>query len=738
MLRYADILLPLAQPLYTFAVGEGMNPVEGDAVAVQFGARSVYTGIVWRLHDEPPTNGRVKTILRVLHDKPLVTPLQMRFWEWMADYYMCTVGEVMRVALPSTVKPHARTEEEFAAYAPRCERVLTLDETMLDDETAERMRRRAPKRYALVQALRSAGGTLARREVDADAPAIRALADAGIIKISEREIVLETVADDSILPELSPAQSQAFERMQEGFSARRAVLLHGVTSSGKTEIYMHLIARALSRGEDVLYLVPEISVTTQLVERLRRAFGERVVPCHSKLTPARRTAAYMRLLNSSGGNLVVGARSAVFMPFGRLGLAIIDEEHDSGYKQSEPSPRYNGRDAAVMLASIHGAKTVLGSATPSMESYANALSGKYARVRLDERYGGSVQPRVIISDTMLAVKRGERKSRFNKILLDKIADRLSRGEQTMLFQNRLGYSPYVECPECGWTARCPHCNVTLTLHRGSGELRCHYCGWSMPMPKRCPSCTAADVAPMGFGTERVEDEISAIFPQARVLRLDGETAVSDAAYRRIITAFARREADILVGTQIISKGLDFDGVTLIGILNADNLLNAPDFRAVERAWQLLVQVAGRCGRRDAAGEVVVQTAEPTHPVFAWLDERCYESMAAAMLDERRLFSYPPYTRLIRITMRSTAAERLAAAARVLDKGLRLRFGSRVFGPAAPMIDRVRDEHILEIMLKIEVPASFARARALLREEIAAMRERSDCRGVTVICDVDVQ
>lgn len=738
MPRYADILLPLAQPLYTFAVGEGMNPVAGAAVAVQFGARSVYTGIVWRLHDDAPKSGRTKSILRVLHDRPLVTPEQMRFWEWMADYYMCTVGEVMRMALPATVKPHARTEEEFAAYSPRREKVLTLDESVLAGEIEERMRRRAPKRHALILALRSAGGTLLRRETDADAPTVKALADAGIIKVSERETAPEAVTDAAVLPELSPAQSHALDEVREGFSSRGVVLLHGVTSSGKTEIYMHLIAAALSRGEDVLYLVPEISVTTQLVERLRKAFGERVVPYHSKLTPARRTAAYMRLLNSSGGNLVVGARSAVFMPFSRLGLVIVDEEHDSGYKQSEPSPRYNGRDAAVMLASIHGAKAVLGSATPSMESYANALAGKYVRVRLDERYGGSVPPRVIISDTMLAVKRGERKSRFNKVLLDKIGERLSRGEQVMLFQNRLGYSPYVECPECGWTARCPHCNVTLTLHRSSGTLRCHYCGWQMPTPKRCPSCAKADVAPMGFGTERVEDEISALFPQARVLRLDGETAVSDAAYRRIISAFARREADILVGTQIISKGLDFDGVTLIGILNADNLLNAPDFRAGERAWQLLVQVAGRCGRRDAAGEVVVQTAEPTHPLFAWIDECCYEPMAASMLDERRLFSYPPYTRLIRITMRSPAAERLAAAARSLDTALRRRFGARVFGPAAPMIDRVRDEHILEIMLKIEASASFARARALLRDEIAEVRARSDCRGVTIICDVDVQ
>lgn len=738
MNRYADILLPLAQPLYTFALPDGVQPPPGSAVAVQFGARSVYTGIVWRVHDNSPKSGRTKSILNVLYARPLLHPVQMKFWEWLADYYMCTLGEVMRMALPSEVKPHSATESEFVAYSPRCERVLTLNRTALDGNTLSRMRQRSFRRYAVIEALQQAGGSLLRRNVDADSAVINALAKAGIIAVTEREVVPDEIKDAVALPELSEAQRKAEEQIRQGFETHETVLLQGVTSSGKTEIYMHFMAQALSRGEDVLYLVPEISVTAQLVERLRVAFGDRVVPCHSRLTPARRTQAYMRVLNSAGGNLVVGARSALFMPFGHLGLVVVDEEHDGGYKQSEPAPRYNGRDSAVMLAALHGAKSLLGSATPSIESYANALAGKYARVVLDERYGGALPPRIIISDTLRAVKRGERKYRFNKILSDKIAERLSHGEQVILFQNRLGYSPYIECPECGWTARCPHCNVTLAEHRASHTLRCHYCGYSIPLPTRCPACAKADVVPMGFGTERVEDEVSMLFPQARALRLDGETAASAAACNRIISAFARHEADILVGTQIVAKGLDFDRVTLVGILNADNLLNMPDFRAVERAWQLIMQVAGRCGRRNTAGEVVIQTAEPTHPVFGWIADGRYETMAAALLAERQMFSYPPYTRLIRIIVRSSHIDLLISATRALGGRLRARFGSRVFGPAAPVVDRVKGEHIMEILLKIEVAASFARARSILREEIAAVRGDKSLRGVTIICDVDVQ
>ncbi len=733
--RYADILLPLAQPPYTFAVGEGTEPRTGDAVAVQFGPRAVYTGIVWRLHDEPPKGGRAKQILKVLYPLPLLSERQMRLWEWMAEYYMCTLGEVMRMALPALIKPRARCEEEFEEYTPRREMVVRL-EKMPAGEELSKMERRAPRQAQLVQQLLAAEGhTLPR--TGTDAAVVAALGKRGTISLAERELRPERFETPQ-LPELSAAQQTALDAIKAGFAAKNVVLLHGVTGSGKTEIYMHIISDALARGEDVLYLVPEISLTAQLVGRLQRLFGERVIPYHSKLTPARRTKAYTSMLHSEGGTITLGARSALFLPFRKLGAVIVDEEHDPSYKQSEPAPRYNGRDTAIMLASMHGARALLGSATPSMESYANAMGGKYTLVPLAERFGGARLPSVIISDTMRAVKRGERKSHFNKVLLDAIADRLARGEQVMLFQNRRGYSPYVECPECGWTARCPHCNVTLTLHRGRNSLSCHYCGHTVPAPPTCPSCGKARPDSRGFGTERVEEQIAGLFPQARILRLDGDTASTDASIRRIIESFGRHEADILVGTQIISKGLDFGGVTLIGILNADNLLNTPDFRAVERAWQTVEQVAGRCGRRQSRGEVIVQTSDPTHPLFGWLTQTGYATMAAEQLRERAQFGYPPYAHLVRITLRSGDESSLADAAIQLGTALRTRFGNRVCGPAAPLVDRVRDESVLEIMVKIEVSASFTRARAIMRDEISRLRTRKELRKVSIICDVDIQ
>ncbi len=735
--RYADIVLPLAQPTYTFAVGEGTAPRVGDAVAVQFGAQAVYTGIVWRLHDTPPARGKAKPVLRVLYPQPLLDGRQMRLWEWIADYYMCSLGEVMRMALPSLVKPRARCEEEFEPYSPRREQVVRLVAPPTDEEISK-IARRAPRQAALVGRLLAAEGySLPRAEADADTAVIAALVRRGTVTLAEREVRPGGYTPRN-LPELSPAQAQALADIRTGFATKGVALLHGVTGSGKTEIYMHLIAEALSRGGDVLYLVPEISLTTQLVGRLQRLFGERVVAYHSKLTPARRTKIYTDMLHGGGGSLIVGARSALFLPLRRTALVVVDEEHDTSYKQSEPAPRYNGRDTAIMLASLHGAKTLLGSATPSLESYANALAGKYAVARIAERYGGSPMPEITISDTIRAVKRGERKSHFNKALLDAIADRLAKGEQVMLFQNRRGYSPYIECRECGWSARCPHCNVTLTQHRHGSRLVCHYCGYSAEIPSRCPSCHTAAPEPMGFGTERAEEAIATLFPQARLLRLDGDTAASDAAMRRIVDSFARHEADILVGTQIISKGLDFDRVTLIGILNADNLLNAPDFRAGERAWQTIVQVAGRCGRRLTRGEVIVQTSDPSHPLLRHIAEGDYEAMAAAMLSERRMFSYPPYARIVRMTLRSTDLDALGSAAKRLGERLRARFGTRVCGPTAPLVDRVRGESRLEIVLKVEVAASFTRARALLREELESLRREREYRKVTVVCDVDVQ
>ena len=736
MSRYADIVLPLAQPAYTFAVGEGVEVCVGDAVAVQFGKNSVYTGIVWRLHDTPPMKGTAKPILKVLYDKPLLSELQMRFWEWIADYYICSVGEVMRVALPSIIKAKARCEDEFEPYIPKREVTVNLVAAAFSAEVREKMMRRAPKRYEALCVIEQAGGILPRQAVELDAATLKALVKVGVIEMGERDYQLDCEWSKTQLPKLSAAQANALEELQNGLSERRVALLHGVTSSGKTEIYTHLIEERLSRGEDVLFLVPEISLTTQLVERMRDLFGESVTVYHSKLTPQQRTRLYTDMLSSESGNFVVGARSALFLPYKKLGLVVVDEEHDSSYKQSEPNPRYNGRDAAIMLASMHGAKCVLGSATPSLESYANYLSGKYAYTRLIERYGGVEMPDIVISDTVRNVKRNERKLHFNKELLDGIAERLENNEQIILFQNRRGYSPYLECPSCGWTARCPHCNVTLSDHRQKGRMVCHYCGYSEQTQLYCPNCKTTELKPMGFGTERVEEAVAELFPEARVLRLDGDTATSSAAYNRIIGAFARHEADILVGTQIVSKGLDFADVTLIGILNGDNLLASPDFRAEERAWQMIMQVAGRAGRRDKRGEVIIQTAEPTHSIYATIGD--YDGVATRLLAERKQFGYPPFVRIVKIAMRNANQTLLVEASLRLAEQLRNRFGRRVLGPVSPLIDRVRGEWRVELMLKVEVEASFAKARAILREEIALLREEKSYRNITIICDVDIQ
>ena len=735
MSRYADIVLPLAQPAYTFAIGEGVEVCVGDAVAVQFGKNAVYTGIVWQLHDTPPAKGEAKPILRVLYDKPLLSELQMRFWEWIADYYICSVGEVMRVALPSIIKAKARCEEEFEPYTPKREITVNLIAEAFTDDLRTKMERRAPKRYEALCLLEKAGGVLPRYAVELDAATLKALQKAGLVELGERDYKLDSEWSKTLLPKLSPAQAKAYDAVKNGLAERRVALLHGVTSSGKTEIYTHLIEERLSCGEDVLFLVPEISLTTQLVERMRTLFGESVTVYHSKLTPQQRTKLYTDMLSSESGNFVVGARSALFLPYKKLGLVVVDEEHDSSYKQSEPNPRYNGRDAAVMLATLHDAKVVMGSATPSLESYANHLSGKYAYALLTERYGGVEMPDIILSDTVRNVKRNERKFHFNKELLDGIAVRLASGEQVILFQNRRGYSPYMECPSCGFSARCPHCNVTLSAHQQRGRMICHYCGYNEPIQRFCPNCKTSELKPMGFGTERVEEAVSELFPEARVLRLDGDTATSSTAYNRIIGAFARHEADILVGTQIVSKGLDFADVTLIGILNGDNLLASPDFRAEERAWQLIMQVAGRAGRRNKRGEVIIQTAEPQHSIYSMVGD--YERVASKLLAERKQFLYPPFVRIVKVAMRSSDKDRLVQSSLQLGEQLRNRFGRRVLGPVAPLIDRVRGEYRVELMLKVEVEASFSRARAILREEIAKLRENKEFRNIVIICDVDI-
>ena len=479
---------------------------------------------------------------------------------------------------------------------------------------------------------------------------------------------------------------------------------------------MLFAAEVLARGGQVLLLVPEIALTAQLVDRLRQVFGERVIAYHSKLTARKRTELYLRLRDSAGGELVIGARSAIFLPLRRLELVVVDEEHDPSYKQTDPAPRYQARDCAVLMTRLLGCRTLLGSATPSLESYLNAATGKYGSVVLAERYGPSRMPQILVSDTIRAVKRGERHAHFNKLLLDRMEETLGGGGQAMLFQNRRGFAPYVECRECGWTARCPDCNVTLTLHKGSGRMVCHYCGHTEPVPAKCPHCRVTEPVPMGFGTEKVEEEIARVFPEARVARLDRDSVTSERAFRQI----------------------DSGGAELGGALNADKLLNHPDFRPAERAVQLLMQVAGRAGRRENPGTVVIQTAEPGHPVLQQVIAGDYEAMARQQLAERKALFYPPYARLLNLLLRHRDPVTLRRAANALAAALRERFGRRVLGPTAPPVDRVRGEYLATLLLKVEAGASLARAREAVRGILDRVVKSPECKGVTILCDVDPQ
>lgn len=752
MPQYADIVLPLAQPAYTFAVPEGMAVTEGQAVAVQFGARKFYTGIVWRLHDRRPDFPRIKSIQRILYDRPLLTAPQRALWEWIASYYLCSVGEVMRVALPSLMKPSGDTEEEFSEeeFRPRTECYLALARELHDEaafhEVCERLERRAPRQYEALLEIATAGdenriatGEVARRLLRADYGVLHALERKGYVVAAERERTVELGGSVFRLPELSLHQQQALDTLRGEFAGGKSTaLLQGITGSGKTEIYIHLIAGVLARGGDVLLLVPEIALTAQLIERMERIFGSRVTAYHSKLTNRRRTETYLRLNRSEGGEFVVGVRSSIFLPLKHLQLIVVDEEHDASYKQADPAPRYNARDCAVVMARLFGGHTLLGSATPSLETWSNAASGKYGRAVLNERYGAARLPVVYISDTLRAARRGERHAHFNKLLLDKIEETLHRGEQVMLFQNRRGFSPYVECTECGWTARCPNCNVTLTYHKSGQKLVCHYCGHTENVPAKCPSCRVTDVVPVGFGTEKIEEEIARIFPEARVARLDRDSVTSERAFNAIIADFAARRTDILVGTQMITKGFDFAGVSLVGILNADNLLNNPDFRAAERAFQLMMQVSGRAGRRDGGGEVVIQTSDPANPVIRQVAKGDYEGMVRTQLAERQMFFYPPYARLTSITLRHRDPSVLRDGVTALAARLRVRFGRRVLGPMTPPVDRIRGEYLVGLLLKIESGASSARARELLSAELKTFSENPAFRAITVVVDVDPQ
>ena len=721
----------------------------GDAVVVQFGSSRYYTGIVWSISAQRPEYPRIKPILKRLYSTPLVTDEAQRLWEWIAEYYMCTIGEVMRVALPALAKPSATTLTELdeRSIEPPTETFVALAEELRTEEAlaayVTKHQRKAPRRTetmdriaALAMERNSADGFVPRRLVDAETVHITDLKRRGLIELREAPVEATHDKKDFLLPTLSEAQQRALETIDDSHRNNKVALLHGVTGSGKTEIYIHLIANTLAEGRDALVLVPEIVITSQLVERLERIFEGRTTTYHSRLTPLRRGETFLRLASSAGGELIVGVRSAIFLPMKRPGLIVVDEEHDANYKQTDPSPRYNARDMAVVMSRIYGAKVVLGSATPSLESLYNATTGKYAYIELTERWGEAVLPEIIVSDTIRAVKRNERKTHFNLELLQNINRSLSAGEQAILFQNRRGYSPYIQCRTCGYSPRCPHCNVTLTRHKATDRMECHYCGYNMPAPKMCPNCEVQDMALMGFGTEKVAEEISRLMPEARIERLDGDTSTSERAFKRIVTRFDSGEADILVGTQIITKGFDFGGVTTVGILNADNLLTMPDFRASERAFQLMMQVAGRAGRRNDRGRVVIQTSQPKHPVIRFVASGNYHAMANSELAERKAFGYPPYSHLIRLLIRHEDYNLLHHAAHALAMVMRKKFGARVMGPVSAALEMLRGEHRAEILLKIEAGASMQRARTLLREAIATVEGDPKYKSVKISVDVD--
>ena len=747
---YAQVVLPLAQPMYSFSLDESLAVEVGDAVVVQFGSSRFYTGIVWSISDVKPDYPRLKPILSKLYSYPLLTPQGQRLWEWMAEYYMSTLGEVMRLALPSLAKPSATSLSELdeRSIEPPMELFIALGQEVQTEEAIaayrEKHLRRAPRRVesieriaALVAERRPHDGFVPRRLVDIDTQHLATLRTRGLVRVEQRPRErLTSDRQNFLLPTLSEAQNVALKEIRKAHSEDKVALLHGVTGSGKTEIYIHLIADHLVKGEDVMVLVPEIVITSQLIERLERIFEGRTTTYHSRLTPLRRGRTFLRLAASTGGELIVGVRSTIFLPMRRPGLVIVDEEHDMGYKQSDFQPRYNARDCAVVMSRTYGAKVVLGSATPSLESYMNALSGKYHYVELKERWGSGVLPEIVVSDTIRAVKRGERKTHFNFDMLNNISRSLESGEQVILFQNRRGYAPYLQCRTCGYSPRCPHCNVTLTQHKASSRMECHYCGYTMERSQVCPNCQTQDMTTMGFGTEKVEEEVMRLYPEARVLRLDGDTSTSETAFRRIVTSFEQREADILVGTQIVSKGFDFEGVSTVGILNADNLLSAPDFRAAERAFQIMMQVSGRAGRHNDRGRVVVQTSQPKHPVIQYVASGDYHAMARTELAERKAFGYPPYSHLVRFMMRSSDYELLRRAAHALAMNLRQKFGHRVMGPVSSALEMLRGEHRAEIILKIEVGASMRRARELVSEALIVVRNDKSLNKVPISVDVD--
>lgn len=732
--------------LFTYSVPQPLaDQVKiGVRVLVPFGRNKTYVGIVAKTHKGPlPTGFQIKDILQVLDASPILLDSQLRLWQWISDYYLSPIGEVYKAALPSGLKAED-------GYKPKTETYIRLTPQFRNEQAlhiALDMLQRAPSQQkAFIDFLdlsHEGQAGLTRDELlnqGHSLQTVNALVKRGLLETYEQEVGRLNHGGEPHLDRIQPlseAQLDAYNKIQFSFLKKNVTLLHGVTSSGKTEIYIHLIRQALEQKQQVLYLLPEIALTVQIMERLQHVFGDRLGIYHSKYSDAERVEIWQKQLSAHPYDVILGARSAVFLPFQQLGLVIIDEEHETSYKQQDPMPRYHARSAAIMLAQfLRSPRVLLGTATPSLETYYNAKTGKYGLVELSERYKGIELPEIQVVDIKDLQHRKMMNGPFSPLLLSKVREALERGEQAILFQNRRGYAPMIECKQCGWVPHCQHCDVALTLHRNLNQLTCHYCGNTYQVPTECPNCGCTQLQTRGYGTEKIEAEVHDIFPEARIARMDLDTTRSRQAYERIINDFSAGRTNLLIGTQMISKGLDFDKVSVVGILNADTMLNYPDFRAYEQAFMMMAQVSGRAGRKGKRGLVILQTKSPDLPLISQVVSNDYAGFYRAMISERQQFRYPPYYRLVYVYLKHRQERTVAAAAVEMGALLRQWFFGRVLGPDKPGISKVKSLSIRKIVLKFEPSLNMSEVRKYLALAQQQMLQDKRYNTLQIYYDVD--
>jgi len=744
-LKYIDCILPLGvEGLLTYSIPEGMEQRVCPFVRllVPLGKSKTYTALAVRIHDEEPKGVEVKAVIDVLDEKPVLLTSQYDIWKWMAEYYICPIGDIYRAAMPAGLKQ----EDGYRAKTETWIRFTRSYQGAKEQAIAKEMVRRAAKQSQVLAVFADLIGEnegVTKEELmntaHATSAVVKALIDRGILETYEVPVGRLSTGGDNHMERIKPlseAQTKAYDEVNAAGTI--PVLLQGVTGSGKTEIYIHLIRDAVKAGKQVLYILPEIALTVQIMQRLQCVFGDEMGIYHSKYSDAERVEIWQKQLSDNPYKIILGARSAVLLPFTNLGLIIIDEEHDPSFKQQDPAPRYHARSVAMMLAKKHGAKVVLGTATPSMESFNNALSGKFRLVQLTERYRGLQLPKIEIVNTADMQRRKMMYGPFSPRLVEAMKSAISDGKQVILFLNRRGFAPIVECRDCGWVPKCENCDVSLTMHKTTDRLTCHYCGYTYQIPKKCPSCFCTDVRDHGYGTEKVEEKLMELFPEVKVARMDLDTTRTKNAHARIIADFSAGKTNVLIGTQMVSKGLDFGNVSVVGIVNADSILNTPDFRAYERGFQMLSQVSGRAGRKEGQGLVILQTKQPDVPVIGQVVRNDYRTFYKTQCEERQMFKYPPFYRLIYVYLRHAKDPVVETAGIEMAGRMRQIFGSRVLGPDRPSVARVKSMNIRKIVLKLEPGIDLPRVRLCLRQIRQIIMQDKRYASLQVYYDVDPQ